>query len=324
VVEHVTDCNDVLSPLVQEYVFRKIINDEDISPKVSYLSPAVRPADLPLQLARFRGQSLDKFFRECSHLGSSVRFLVQERAGISLASFARYNVQYHSPRFAQGLIRIGREILDKLEVLHSLGIVHGDIHAGNIVHKTPAQDIGEMSIDFRLINFQHAMFFPAYFNRPKNGKDYSNFRTRYLSLWQLSGERIGPRDDILRLIYVLGDILSKGKYFEGVERMVEANLHLLSNKSRNSKEFVDMKKQVELFARRNFPLFNHSVDLASKVFTGLPDDLERIVADNLEAIHDHVVSTYIHPDMKIDYARIRASMDEVIVLFLNYIGHIGA
>ena len=319
VVKYGTDCKNVLfNPLVREYIFRKIINATYISPKVYYLSPAAQmtSADLPLSTARFVGHKLEGNLVECARNGTTVRFMVQERAGPSLQKFAAHHTLNRSAAFAKGMLRIARRLLDNLEALHSLGIVHGDIHAANFVFRRPVKDSSQIdSIDFRLIDFEHASFFPLNFGHPKNGQDYSEMSPRHLSIWQLFGERVGPRDDVYRLVYMLADILSKNRLRAGVGMMLDANEYLFSITSRDSDEYRELESKIELLAKKNFPLFRHSPELGSKAFTGLPNDLDRSVADKLEAIHTHIVSTYVDPDMEVNYTLIRAMFDEVIALF---------
>jgi serine/threonine protein kinase len=293
-----------------------LINSTDIAPKVFYLSPEARisPSDLPLGTSRFVGSYLNSNLDACVASGTTVRFMIQEQAGPSLHEIAKYYKDDRSAELSKFMIEVARSLIDKLEILHSLGIVHGDIHAGNIVYRRPVDDIDDIeNVDFALIDFEHAIFFPRNFGRPNKSDDFLNLTPRYLSLWQLAGERMGPRDDIYRLMYMLGDILSKGKYRDGVSRMLEANLDLFSISDEDGQ--ADMAEKIEYYAKANCFLFRHSPELGSKAVTGLPAGLDMTVLEKLDAIHSHIVSTYVDPDMKIDYRLIKASLDEVIALY---------
>jgi serine/threonine protein kinase len=270
VVKYVTECRGDIS-LIKEYSVRKIINETSISPKVYYLSPAglITSDQLPLGTTRFMGINTEKNIEDYARRGASVRFMIQEQAGPSLDAFARYYKNSRSPMFAKGMLKIIRRLLDRIKCLHSFGILHGNIHAENIVYQSPVKTIGDINkTAFRLIDFAHAVFFSSQFDSPIDGKHYSSMNTKYLSPWQLAGERMGPRDDIYQLVIMLGDLLSKRKYRAGIERVF-----------------------------------------------GLADDLEQNVAQKLLAIQIHVINTYVHPDMEIDYAFIKAALDEVIALF---------
>ena len=320
VVKYSTNCDDPrISPLVKEFVIRSFINQTSISPKVYYISPAIRmtPANLPLTTSRFMGSYLEDNLDECARNGTSIRFMVQEEAGPALDTFAHHHLHNGTPAFAKMILQIGRRLLSMLENLHSVGIVHGDVHAGNIVYNKSVGHVRDIdSIEFALIDFEYSFYFPNKFGQPVDGVDNSNLTPRYLSPWQLAGQRMGPRDDVYRLLYVIGDILSKGRHHKGIARILESNLDLFgAGTDHYDDAYTNIAFQVEMYAKKHFFLFRHSVELGSQAVTGLPEDLEATVTEKLEAMHMHVVNTYSHPDMKIDYAFIRATLNEVIALF---------
>ena len=329
VVKYSSDCQERLRgmpahyihPLLWEYVVLQALNDTGITPVTYYLSPesTLANSDFPVTTSRFEGTFMHEHPLRCGSVGTSVRFMVQARAGPSLEEYVSYMIKsgLDNVRFAKRLIRIVRKLIDLFETLHSKGIVHGDIHGGNIVYRTPVGMFGEMDDDFVLIDFEHAVFSPRHFGEPDllpKGLP-AHLATFILSPWQLAGHRKGPRDDLYRLIYLLGDALSGRRHSAGIKRMIAENVELLGKPQRGNAEYRNIDVEVSRLAKTSFNLFAHSIPLASVARIGWKGEASasREIINRLENIHRHI-RMYPSPDSLIDYKWIKESFDSIIAL----------
>ena len=131
-----------------------------------------------------------------------------------------------------------------LRELHSIGIVHGDFHYGNIAFRksttmsadactdsaaslldslaarrkpamttTPDDD----DLDLVFIDFGSSKFFSSTVVESGPGGDWLRYyfmEPTLLSLFQLSGSPIGPRDDIYRAVEAFANVVSRNKLSE--------------------------------------------------------------------------------------------------------------
>jgi hypothetical protein len=117
----------VLHPLLRETVYIHHLEGRGLTPPNFFLS---EPYDLiPRRDHRTSFDISDSDFVKCALSGASVRFMVTEKRGSSVASLMKTYGRLPLVHAAA----IGVLIIQKLEKLHSLGIVHGDIHPGNLI-----------------------------------------------------------------------------------------------------------------------------------------------------------------------------------------------
>ena len=120
-----------------------------------------------------------------------------------------------SPKLVEAVLTF-RKALDLLKTLHHSGVLHGDIHLGNIVFKVPRGDDPEkynwLADELTLIDFGEAQYFI-----PRKGRELTpkKLNTTYLlplalSPWELQGSMAGPRDDFFRLFERISEVLSNG------------------------------------------------------------------------------------------------------------------
>lgn len=326
VVKYLNDCyerlsggkveEDLLHPLQNEYLIMSVLNETDISPKVFYLSP---PSALPTipGSSRFVGLSGQSRYSECVAAGSEVRFLVEETVGMSLIDYANQIAMespevFRSAAFSKQMIRIVRRIAQQLKTLHTLGFIHDDIHNGNIVFRVPFQQIPIDSDDVMLIDFGLSSFYPVRLGDPIQAADVVHSRrTKSMSLWQLKGERSGPRDDMYRLVLMLAELLSRDQYVIGSETLLVRNLKLFGNPLFRSPEYRSIDVRVALYIREHLLMFQHDISLGSMAVIG-SNDAEIIPL--LTEVETHVKSYYPHPDSLLDYEYIDSKFSEIIDL----------
>ena len=309
VVKYGTNCRERMQmpwltehPLKREYIMMKLLDGLELTPKVYYLSPrAVLVPDVEIP-GRVKTRFLMANMGQCMALKSEVRFMVMEEAGVSLQQYTSglrkyYPDYYLSNAWSQRIIQITRNMLDKLEKIHEKGIVHNDIHGGNMVFRTRSSSV--LDADLVLLDFAFSLFYPDEIGKdaldPHSGS--VTLTPRYLSIWQLLGQRSGPRDDIYRLIYTMGDLLTRYGHSVGIKKLIPATAT------------VQEHREITLRAKQEEPLFLPSSLLGAHVYS-----LDSEILQQLEDIHNHV-KTYTHPDMRVDYAFIRAALESIIASF---------
>jgi hypothetical protein len=148
VVKYITNCRERMEmpwltehPMKREYLMMKLLDGLGLTPTVHHLSPsAVLPPAVELP-GRVKTRFVMERMWECIALKSEARFMVMEEDGVSLQQYTSGLRKYHfdyfvSSDWSQRIIRITRNMLDKLEKIHEKGIVHNDIHGGNMVFRT--------------------------------------------------------------------------------------------------------------------------------------------------------------------------------------------
>jgi len=135
VIKYQSDCpkslNAQFHPLILDYFFLKKIEDLDITPRVDFISPL---SFLPSERGRkcAFGMNEGQFDRCIEHATGTVRYMVMEKTGPTIASIMRRYEGQEVP--FRGVLRLGISLMKNLKKLHQDGgIVHGDIHIGNVV-----------------------------------------------------------------------------------------------------------------------------------------------------------------------------------------------
>lgn len=176
--------------IVNEYVMMKLAASDDgtrISPEPLYLSP-----EFPGP--RMHTEKCALF--DCDQPGLMFRYMIMEKVGPSLMLYS--NALPNGRMNPIILMRVLQISTMLLQTLHdNKGIVHNDIHAGNICWKDIVPD--ETRPDFILIDFglSRKIF--------SDGQDELPHRMdvamRLMSYWSLKdGARPTRRDDVIRLI----------------------------------------------------------------------------------------------------------------------------
>jgi len=208
VVKYQINCDDTLHELIPDFHYTRISSSLGVSPRVFFLSPPVlanRAALIHPKLEFKRTSDQDESVEECIN-GShgwrpTIRYMVMEKKGESLMHYVRKREFEFLPFITA--IEIIRDVFRALHTLHSIGIVHGDIHAGNIVISEELGDGIERRID--LIDFGRAFTESSIRPQVMAYKPYT-FRGIMASHWQLVGLPWGPRDDAMRCLIVLANI----------------------------------------------------------------------------------------------------------------------
>ena len=210
VIKYQTNCDllrQSVHPLIVDYVFSNIAADafsefEELSRPVMkplYLSPA---ALFPVTSTRKTSFAMTvSEWEKCKNHHATVRFVVLPRAMqcLNKLRMSEKTNQLHS------LLNAGALLVRTIGHLHNVaGIIHGDIHAGNICFLKTGQVV---LIDFGKAGFVEEEEHAA--SRPD---------LKYVhpaqSPWQMAGFRSARRDDIFKALFTLADSVHQGKLFE--------------------------------------------------------------------------------------------------------------
>ena len=208
VVKYQHNCDDVeeVHALVREYIFLRKLQGAGVVPHVYFLSPPVRfPASISLK-SDFE-ISDDQRAACAADAGSHIRFMVMERAETSLDALA-YDINRAGRRVpVVEAIKVMIHALLAIEGIHAKGVIHGDIHWGNLVLLNRG---GQQEL--RLIDFGNAMFADEMELHPVIVRVPGSYNHCYFSHWNLAGYRYAYRDDVFKALLVGAFLIHGPKY----------------------------------------------------------------------------------------------------------------
>jgi hypothetical protein len=224
-----------IDPLVNEFVFAKLISSLTewfvtadmwgISPKFSPMyyelgGPKDPPTGVSTTFIINNGEAT------CS--GATARFIVEQRVGESVNSIMNRFFDGKDKSFdaTQKIIlatKIFSDGIYLLDEIHKLGIIHGDIHPGNLalldyrmdpliqlglwIKKTKMGGKMAGKTTLTLIDFGKAQFIPNITS--ESSKFDEGMNLMLLSPWHLQGSEIlGPKDDVFRMFEIYLNLLS--------------------------------------------------------------------------------------------------------------------
>jgi len=157
-------------------------------------------------------KELESDLERCSGAGSYYQGLLQEYVGPDLRKVFTAKSSLFPTSFLRQVLMMGRRLVGVLWRLHDLGVVHGDIHAGNIAFKfkkssrSPA-DYDPFEDELVLIDFGYHRLITRDYGTGEDERLDSSLNEKLLSPWHLRFKRIGRRDDLFRLMETLSDLL---------------------------------------------------------------------------------------------------------------------
>ena len=219
VVKYFHNCFDLelVHPLLRGYVFLKSLEGLHVTPRVHYLSPPVR---FPPWITSKPSCRINSAARaECAaHPGVQIRFMVMDRVWTSLDNrvLSRYWVGRRS--LVNESIQMVASLIEAIERIHDQGVVHGDIHWGNVVLVKRGE---QQSI--ALIDFGNAMFVDEMVALPEMARAPRSLNHCLLSHWNIEGFRFSYRDDVYKALLLLAFLIN-GSPFEHFCLSLEANV----------------------------------------------------------------------------------------------------
>jgi serine/threonine protein kinase len=194
-----------LHPLMRDYWYMTAASIHGYAIKPYFLSP-------PSPICRNRAGKCEfdmpeEEYTECGYVGT-LRYMLMERShGKTLADLKDEYPNKIVPfelalGFASYLVSLLKDLHEKT------GIVHGDIHAGNILVE-PHPSIPD-AMNLRLIDFGRA--FPNV-TMPTTRRYPRGILQHYMyTHWQMDGSHWGPRDDIYKVIQVAAQLMLPPEY----------------------------------------------------------------------------------------------------------------
>lgn len=285
-VKYGHNCFDLslLSPLVREYWMLKDLEKYGFSPKAYFLSP---PVKFPLQVSiktNFRLSTEDRL-RCANDPHGHIRYLLKETRGSPLAD-EMFEISGNA-RFDAGIL-VTAQLIRVIEAIHSKGVIHGNIHAGNLYFRGKDGELGISGFDGALF-LSEAKAMPDLIRSPLERSDCVS------SLYELQGYRPSYRDDIFMAV-LLGATIMGGKEFADFCVSLEAHPdHML------------------IWKQQDF-MFN---------YYGGPDRVESLVGVSFEAKKEigfhlenilHSIRSMTHINQLPDYEAILSDLGAIIAL----------
>lgn len=192
---------DDFHPITRDYFFLKFLESTNTVPKVYTMSPGVKFDNSPrTKKTDFMIQGDER--RNCARDDRShVRYMVMDRVSDTVWDAAtRTRLTLRAAAVAiRGIIR-------NLSIIHGKGVVHGDVHAGNLAMLSPQVK------RLVFIDFGSAFFADTYKNDPPIERERLSYVHILHSPWELEGYRSTSRDDLFRAVMV-GAVVLHGEEF---------------------------------------------------------------------------------------------------------------
>ena len=218
---HVKDHEDILiryevncvgsgeNSLTRHYWFLNNLRSLSVAPIPLYLSPSTV---LPLEVSPKTDFFMDKKTREmCFKRRAPVRFMLMSAEGYSLDAWI--GAQPSRRIELDWALTMMKQLIKILEVIHKRGIVHGDIHAGNVVSRKLSQGL-------KLIDFERAKLkreIPLTLRR----EPLEYFHVSH-SPFQLMGFHSSMRDDVFRAVQLGAYMIGGDAWFDHLESISDA------------------------------------------------------------------------------------------------------
>ena len=317
--------------LLFEFAVQEILGELELAPRAYAVSA---PLDLR-QTMHYRvfqytkSTVLKEEFARCAALGTRMRYIVQEKVGPTVREYVSWlsSNRMTSVERSRRMVVMFRKTMRLLKKVHSLGLMHGDIHGGNVAfRKLDPNDIDVDTDELVLLDFEMAKFFPAGFGTPNQIAPDDFFDTPswlapdYMAPWEVSRERKSARNDVYRALNILGRYLSRRRHAEGFSRIFKSMRALYGDPHYNSPLYTKAEFETADFVKRQTTMFKLSVPLGSIAKIGeeelISPEIQDTIRSKLEDIHDYIRSLD-HPDTIIEYDWIDNRVGEILVDFDN-------
>jgi hypothetical protein len=173
---------DDLFKMIRDAFFADFFSSKQISVGAIYVSPGVALGNQRSRKTPFPPSGDTD--------SNTVRFLVTQDAGSSLYQWVKAQDAQRLP--VNVSVRIVLDLLDMLREMHSSGVVHGDIHPGNVMMNSPNGG------NIRLIDFERTLLHHELVVKKSNRR----FAHCLMSPWEMEGWAYSYRDDVFRALIV--------------------------------------------------------------------------------------------------------------------------
>ena len=320
IAKYTNDCSRRLRGMetdvfpIDEFVYMSVFNQTGITPNVYGLS---EPAAVVRGSPKTNSMTMDAKEEKCIAIGAKVRLLVQARAGMEIAQYVAWlRVKYpDNKRFLRAILALGWKTVKLLQQLHVRGVIHDDVHWGNIMFKTPKASPEEYDLTkdkLVLVDLGYARYFPGEIGSADRVPIRQGANALLASLWNLNHWRTGRRDDLYRAMEMIAVILSDGAMDKGINKILAKERRFLHPLGLTGQQEDDLHRRVIRQCKADYPLFKPSAELESEccLKMGLSDRKRAKVQKSLESIMS-AISIIPHPDTTPDYESIIKSLKMV-------------
>ena len=206
------DSLDDIHPSLREAIMLKLVQDLGVSPKLVYVSAPEKFFISTSTKTKVAMSEID--LTSCAaHPRSAVRVLAMEHVGRSLSDVVRLKYKRGLP--IRTALEISISLLDVIEKLHSRGVIHGDIHSGNVMLSGKHIKVIDFGYSILASDFMGS---PVFDEIDESGEAAALQKTEtdngivyphcLHSVFRMQGSRLGFRDDLFRALHVLAVMLS--------------------------------------------------------------------------------------------------------------------
>ena len=195
VIKYQADCDrsDSIHPLLRDAWFLGKLNDSGLVPSVLYISP---PTPLSMSLTP-KTELVMKYSErsKCVENNRTVRFMIFDKIETDVFHY----VQDRGADF-KNAIEVMIQLVRGLKIIHSHGVIHGDIHTGNVGIMKSKEDPGKANLVF--IDFGLAFHIEEKIDTPDLEGHYLGYIHCLYSPWDLLGYRFSFRDDVFKVLMI--------------------------------------------------------------------------------------------------------------------------
>ncbi len=201
-IKYQSDCEERKSihPLTREFWMLKRIERLGISPRAIAVSDG---AYFTPKHTRLTSKTDTEVLQECSKTFPTFRYLIMDRVEESLHAF----VKRTGPLPVKDAISLGIDLISALEKIHALNIVHGDIFQRNVCFDSTGKLV--------LIDFGRALIVTGASPIARRGLSFFSL----FSPWEMMGYRASFRDDLFRVLQLMGFLMNGLPYFDRIQKL---------------------------------------------------------------------------------------------------------
>ena len=218
-------------------------------------------------------------------------------------------------QYLSAVVQITVQVVELLRDLHATGVVHGDVHGGNILFKDSSSVVDMSTSQLVLIDFEFALFYPVEVGMDARRTDSTAHRVpALLSPWELQGFRTGRRDDVFRAIECAARLLSRGQLESGLDAFSAGRVRMEGNPRVGTDSHAQILRDAALYRKTDLPYFKPSAMLGTRGLAdmGLHPESQVHVENALEQVLLDHVSGSPHPDAEPNYGGIITQLNDVL------------
>ena len=310
VIKYYKYCENQFEPLdatINEAFYMALLQDSGIAPRFYYYSgytdKIYETSDNSKIQSSTCGVHSDS---EEPPIRPHIRYIIMDQVGDAVEEYMIHNAPTYRFSFLPA-IKLGGQMIELLQKLHTHNIVHGDIHLGNFAFRSPDSQAEIIFLDFgraRVVG-------PADVANDRRGMSGScDFTGKtiifhfLMSKWEMRGCKPTFRDDVYRAVKMIGFAMWGFHYRDAFDELIYKAIHKVP---RTRAFYERIMNEADFFTSRAFQL-----DLGVRIPRG------QIIAD-VSSFLDNISRLAIHenpenPHEKPKYDGILENLKKIINL----------